>query len=185
MHQPVPRITPPGTSSHRKLEIIVACAIVGVMVTAIGLASTGSAPQLPAPGAQTLYYPDYQAGDCLYGDFPNSGNGTWPSMAWQVPCSQGHSDEVFFASATYWPAAATFPGAQAVEDQGQAECESQFTKYVGVVAENSVYSWTFVEPYVASDWQAGDRELACIAYKWMPGRPDGVPMTSSIRGSRQ
>jgi hypothetical protein len=187
MHQarPVPMITRPGTSSHSKRAIMVACAIVVLIVVVVGLANTGSAPQLPAPGAQQLYYSDYQTGDCLYGSYPNRGGGTWPSMAWQVPCGQSHSDEVFFASLTYWPAGAAYPGTQAVQDQGYAACESQFTRYVGVYPVDSVYNWTYVAPYPASDWQAGDRELACIAYKWMPGHSNGVPMKGSIRGSAQ
>lgn len=165
--------------------IIAVSAIVVVLVMAVGLGSNLTSTQAPANGAQALSYSAYQTGDCLYGSYPNSGGGTWPTMAWQVPCSQSHSDEVFFASDSYWPANATYPGTQAVLNQGSAACASQFTRYVGVLPANSVYNWTYIAPYPASDWQAGDRELACIAYKWMPGHPNGVPMTGSIRGTAQ
>jgi hypothetical protein len=188
MHQArlVPTITPPATSSHQKRAAIIASLVALLVVVVIGMAATAnSGPQAPAPGAQVLYYTDYQTGDCLYGNLPNTGGGTWPSMTWQVPCSQSHSDEVFFASSSYWPADAAYPGTQAVQDQGHAECEGQFTKYVGVLPADSVYNWTFIAPYPASDWQAGDRELVCAAYEWMPGHSNGVPMTTSIKGSGQ
>jgi len=169
------------TPGSQKWVAVVACAIVALIVLVVGLASTDSGPQLP-PGAQTLYYADYQAGACLRGDLPNTSAAAWPDPVLQVPCTYPHTDEVFYANASFWPVSASYPGAEVITADSAQQCDTQFLQYVGVPPEESIYNYVDFAPD-AQTWQGGDRELACVAYAVTDAQPNGAVLWTSIKGS--
>lgn len=182
--QPVPGH---GMTRRQKTTAVVACAIVVGLVLVIGLAGTPNGTPKPTSGGVDLLLDDYQAGDCLYGPSSIDSGGEWPYLAWQVPCGQQHTYEVFYVNEAYWSQDEAFPGTPAVEKQGQAECESQFQAYIGGPQTASAYVFTYVAPLGSDQWNYGQwdysRSLDCIAYLPTAGNPNGGMVTGSIKGS--
>lgn len=193
---------PQGAASPYRARVIAwaLCAAVPSAVLVAGLVYTGTsssssylAPKSLPADARPLYLASYQPGDCLIGKSVNLGDlenltlGPWPDPAWQVPCSQPHDAEVYYANNRFWPAAAPYPGNAYTEfgtsdggDSGLQECITQFTAYVGLSSMDSDFSYSSLAPDT-QQWQAGDRELACVAY---PTYSDTTSMPDrSIRGS--
>lgn len=103
-----------------------------------------------------------RAGDCLQGsgqtleDF-SQGNGPFTG----IPCTQLHTAEVFFAG-NAWPRSRTYPGDQAVYDDGHARCVKAFRAYDGIDSSASAFEVVFSTPD-SSTWPDGDRRLVCFA----------------------
>jgi len=91
-------------------------------------------------------------------------------------CSKQHDAEL--VSNVTLPAG-PYPGDRRVEDQARAQCDIEFSKYVGNTVERSELQssyWYPDEDY----WSSGDRLVVCAAYG-----PDDEPLTGSIKGSKR
>ncbi len=91
-------------------------------------------------------------------------------------CSKQHDAEL--VSNVTLPAG-PYPGDRRVEDQARAQCDIEFSKYVGNTVERSELTssyWYPDEDY----WSSGDRLVVCAAYG-----PDDEPLTGSIKGSKR
>ena len=124
------------------------------------MSSIPSTSSIASTGQLTIY--QLQAGDCLQGsgqavaDF-SQGNGPFTA----VPCTQRHTEEVFFAG-NAWPRSLAYPGDQAVYDDGHALCLKAFKAYDGTDSSSSAFGVVFSTPD-SSTWPGGDRRLVCFA----------------------
>ena len=124
----------------------------------------GPADDISAPGR-----------DCLQGsDLANFSQGNGPFTT--VPCTQRHTEEVFFAG-NAWPRSLAYPGDQAVYDDGYARCLTAFSAYDGTDSSSSAFGVMSSTPD-SSTWPGGDRRLVCFATML-------VSVDYSIRGSGQ
>ena len=122
--------------------------------------------------------------DCVTGT--NLGLGTdraWPYMVTPAPCTDPHLAEVFFAGNAWPQSLTTYPGDNAISDQGYARCLTAFSAYDGIDNSDSAYTIDYIAPY--DDWGSGDRWLVCLAWESTDQYPAGAPMNHTIKGSRQ
>jgi len=173
----------------------------GGIITAAILASSpsqGPAPTVPdftpspattspssyTPTVRHLTLGQLRVGDCLTGDNLelNSSN-PWPQLTDAVPCSQGHTAEVFYANNYFWAKGGSYPGDTSIKHAAAAGCNNAFQSYDGVAYSKSLYTWTDVVPD-ATTWPGGDRGLHCVAYLAIPNDPVGAVTTGSLRGTR-
>jgi hypothetical protein len=146
---------------------------------------SASASASGTPHVGDLQLAQLQVGDCLTGaDLQLNKNTPWPKLSHAVPCSQGHTAEVFVSNNSFWSKNGPYPGYDKVTQAGRAACNSAFQSYVGIPYSKSIYSWTFILP-TASSWPQGDRSLHCIAYYATTAVPSGQTMHSSIKGAAQ
>ena len=113
--------------SRRLLITVGAAAALGVVVGLIaGLGHSGSsASSIPSTDQLTIY--QLRAGDCLQGSGQTLANFNQLNGPFTVaPCTQPHTDEVFFAG-NAWPRSLAYPGDQAVYDDGLARCIMAFS----------------------------------------------------------
>jgi len=143
----------------------------------------GASPSASAtPTVGNLQLAQLQAGDCLTGANLNLNlNTPWPKLALAVPCSQGHTAEVFYASNYFWPKNGSYPGDTAIKNKATAECNSAFQSYVGIAFRQSIYTWADIVPD-ASTWPNGDRALHCVAYYPTKSQPAGATLHGSLKG---
>jgi hypothetical protein len=135
------------------------------------------------PTVGNLQLAQLQVGDCLTGANLNLNLSTpWPKLSEAVPCSQGHTAEVFYANNYYWPKIGSYPGGATIKKDATAECDSAFRSYVGIAYSQSQYTWTDIVPD-ASTWPDGDRGLHCVAYYAPTGQLAGATVTGSIKGT--
>ena len=106
----------------------------------------------------------------------------WPKLSQAVPCSQGHTAEVFYANPNFWPKNMSYPTSTTISSQANQECNTAFAAYDGIAYSKSMYTWTNVIPD-ASSWPTGDRALHCVAYYAPPNQLSGAPITGSIKGT--
>src|SRR5262249_21762388 len=97
---------------------------------------------------------------------------------------RGHTDEVFYANDTFWPASIPYPGDAAVSEQGTGWCERQLEQYVSSQPVHTKYAYTYIEPN-AQTWQDGDRAQVCVAYYPTAANPNGDVLRKSIKDSNQ
>jgi putative regulator of septum formation len=143
--------------------------------------SSPTARALPTTGELTLA--QFQVGDCLTGANLQLNKPTpWPKLSEAVPCSQGHTAEVFYASLNHWSKNTPFPGTDGIRKNATAACDGAFASYVGIAYQKSVYTWTDIVPD-ASSWPNGDRALRCVAYYSTNANPAGETLHSSIKGA--
>jgi hypothetical protein len=109
-----------------------------------------------------------EAGDCVSLDTSSV-----------VPCTSAHDAEVI-ANLTYPAAAgAPYPGVAGLNTFTDTGCAAAFETYVGIPATASRYSYIVMAP--SRDlWEAGDREVICLAGFGGEGTTAG-----SIRGAAQ
>jgi serine/threonine protein kinase len=169
---------------------LVAILVVGAVISGTSATHTTHATPAtpgsvgPVPGAMPLYLFDYQPGDCLYGNVSLDPSVPWPDPAWQVPCTQRHSFEVFYANDSFWPASEAYPGVSKLASQASAKCDAAFTAYDRASPTISIYTYTFVEPVTSDNWVSGARGLTCLAYEDVTAHPDSqVITTGSIKGA--
>jgi hypothetical protein len=144
---------------------------------------TNSASPQTTPTTGELQLAQLQVGDCLTGANLNLNlNTPWPKLALAVPCSQGHTAEVFYANTHFWPKSGSYPDDTAIKNKATAECNNAFQSYVGIAYSQSQYTWTDIVPD-ASTWPTGDRGLHCVAYYSTTTQKSGVTMTASIKGT--
>ena len=144
--------------------------------------SASPSPQA-TPTVGNLQLNQLQVGDCLTGANLNLNLATpWPKLSLAVPCSQGHTAEVFYANNYYWPKNGAYPGDAGIKSKATAACDSAFQSYVGIAYSQSQYTWTDIVPD-ASTWPGGDRGLHCVAYYAPSGHASGATLYSSIEGT--
>ena len=141
----------------------------------------------PSPRATTtvgnLQLAQLQVGDCLTGANLNLNLTTpWPKLSLAVPCSQGHTAEVFYANNYYWHKNSAYPGDATIKKDATAACDRAFQSYVGIAYSQSQYTWTDVVPDSAT-WPSGDRGLHCVAYYAPSNQPAGATVFGSIKGT--
>jgi serine/threonine protein kinase len=173
--------------SFAGMMALVAMLVVGAITS--GTSATHTTPATPGsfgpvPGATPLNLFDYQPGDCLYGNVSLDPSVPWPDPAWQVPCTQRHSFEVFYASDSFWAATEAYPGESKLDTQASAKCDAAFTAYDHASPAISIYTYTYIEPVTSDNWASGARGLTCLAYEEVTAHPDSqVITTGSIKGA--
>jgi serine/threonine protein kinase len=148
-------------------------------------AQTHSASASPSgtPRTGNLQLAQFQVGDCLTGaNLQLNKNTPWPKLSQAVPCSEGHTAEVFYANNAFWAKSGPYPGDSGIKATATAECNKAFQSYVGIAYSKSVYTWTDVVPD-ANTWPGGDRALHCVAYYATNAQPAGEIMHASIKGT--
>jgi serine/threonine protein kinase len=144
---------------------------------------THSASPQSTPTVGNLQVSQLQVGDCLTGaNLQLNTNAPWPKLSLAVPCNQAHTAEVFYANNNYWAKNASFPGANAIQQEATTACNSAFQSYVGIPFPNSIYSWVDIVPG-QSNWPDGDRGLHCVAYYKTAAQPAGVTLHASLKGA--
>jgi len=197
----------PGRQRKRPRWLVPAGAAAAIVVIVVALvlalspgsdktAASGQSPSAtpsrthsasPSPRATTtvgnLQLTQLQVGDCLTGANLNLNLTTpWPKLSLAVPCSQGHTAEVFYANNYYWPKNSAYPGGVTIKKDATAACDSAFQSYVGIAYSQSQYTWTDIVPDSAT-WPSGDRGLHCVAYYAPSSKPSGATVFGSIKGT--
>jgi hypothetical protein len=95
----------------------------------------------------------------------------------QTDCALPHYYEV---TGTVSYPGDTFPGDQALQNQGNAACEVAFEAYVGIDYEDSIYQGYWFIPSQATWELLGDRRIVCLV-----GDIDGNLLSASPRGSQR
>jgi Protein kinase domain/Septum formation len=135
----------------------------------------------PTTGNLTLA--QLRVGDCLTGtNLDLNLNTPWPKLSRAVPCSQGHTAEVFLANSSFFPKGGSYPGDATIKKDATAGCNSAFQSYVGIAYQKSQYTWTDIVPD-ASTWPGGDRALHCVVYYATSSQPAGVTLHGSLKGA--
>jgi len=168
-----------GSGSHKT-----ATAGQGASPTRSRTHGASPSPQ-PTPTVGNLSLNQLQVGDCLTGANLNLNLATpWPKLSRAVPCSQGHTAEVFYANNYYWPKNGAYPSDATIRKDATAACDSAFQSYVGIAYSQSQYTWTDIVPD-ASTWPLpiGDRGLHCVAYYATSAQRAGLILHSSIKGT--
>jgi hypothetical protein len=145
--------------------------------------ATASPTAAPVRTTGELTLAQFQVGDCLTGANLQLNKPTpWPKLSQAVPCTEGHTAEVFYANVNHWSKNTPFPGTDGIRKNATAACDSAFASYVGIAYSKSVYTWTDIVPD-ASSWPGGDRALRCVAYYSTNANPAGETLHSSIKGA--
>jgi putative regulator of septum formation len=77
-----------------------------------------------------------------------------------VDCAEPHDNEVF---ANVDLTGGDYPGQEQVENRATQICYDNFSDYVGIAYEQSIYDIGWLFP-TAETWAVGDREVICFAY---------------------
>lgn len=77
-----------------------------------------------------------------------------------VPCSEPHTDEIFFS---FDITEETFPGADEVVRLADEGCLAEFEGFVGMAYADSVLDYWAMYPTDGS-WKSGDREVLCMVW---------------------
>ena len=91
-----------------------------------------------------------------------------------VDCDEPHDNEVI---ANQDLTGDTYPGVEQVDNRASEICYDNFSEYVGISYEESIYDIGWLNPTVES-WAVGDREIICFAYN-----VDFSKITGSINGA--
>lgn len=167
MNQRMTRITA-GASLAAAVFGLAGCSMLpGGTTTAGPTSGSGSSQGSPAstqqPGSTESVF-DVHEGDCL--SIPETSDGMVSDVT-TVPCSAAHEYEVF---AEITVTGTTFPGEQALENQGDTECGAKFTSWV---ADSNEFGYTFLPPSQES-WEGNnDRIILCVAQPTAGGQTSG------------
>jgi hypothetical protein len=77
-----------------------------------------------------------------------------------VDCNTPHDNEVF---ANQDLTGSEYPGREQVQNRADAICLENFSSYVGIAYEDSIYDIGSLYPS-EDTWNVGDREVICFAY---------------------
>jgi hypothetical protein len=192
----------PSPGNSRRWALIVAgvggallLALIAVIVVRVASDTPASTPAASTSAPAQLSLDELAPGDCLAGSNMSldSTSTPWPDSVTQVPCTQRHEAEVFYAG-DLWPQSAGYPGKSAIDDKAWSRCNTTFTAYDGVNPlvdgnEPPTSAFTFIDiaDDNSDDWASGARRLVCVAYK-----PDFTNVTSgaapvdySIKGTKK
>ena len=174
--------------------------LVLIVVFAVRGAGNPPAPSTSTPPASTqaptvLSFDELAPGDCLAGSNMSLGNTStpWPDYVTQVPCTQRHEAEVFFAG-DLWPQSAAYPGKSAIDNETWTRCNTTFTKYDGLNPSfegndppSSAFTFTDIAGDGSADWADGQRHLVCVAYKpdFNNATSGATPVNYSIKGTKK
>ncbi|WP_199424468.1 septum formation family protein [Actinotalea solisilvae] len=143
----------------------VALALGGCSVIGDALAGDAAQPVRDASGVITeegdVDAMALRIGDCLTLDWEDPDAET--VEVWTVhvtPCKAAHESEAYAATSV---AGDSYPGEDAVLDQSEDFCMSEFASFVGMEWESSELDFTYLYPTVESWKQLDDREILCIA----------------------
>ena len=153
---------------------------VGLLATAVaGMLLLGGSEQ---PEVESVAMSTVTTGDCLitpeshranpvtfWRDFP------WPAMIEVIGCEHPHAAEAYYVG-DGWPVDGPYPGDDAIVDHWIDVCEQEFLAYTGAPLYPSEFDVTGWFPFDA-EWNQGDRQLSCIAY-----RLDGGDLEGSLSG---
>jgi hypothetical protein len=110
-------------------------------------------------------------GDCLNDASVNGEVSTVPI----VDCSTPHDSEAYFSDSL---AEGDFPGDDAVKQGAETICGPAFADFVGApYQQDAGYDYSYYTPTLDS-WNAGDREVMCVAFD-----PTGAQVTGTLKGS--
>jgi hypothetical protein len=112
---------------------------------------------------------DLQVGDCF--DVPMGDHDV--SDVQHHPCSEPHTGEVVFVGTHPAPKGTAFTEMLLVEFAGSS-CVPAFDAYIGTTGSEDLDIGAFYP--LSKDWDDGDREITCYAY-----RLDGAPMSGSLK----
>jgi len=110
-----------------------------------------------------------EVGDCLNDADVSEEVSTVPI----VDCAEAHDSEAYYAEDL---TDSDFPGQDSIVSSAEGICEPQFTSFVGLADADSAYTYSYYYP-TESSWEAGDREILCVAYS-----DDLSQITGSIKG---
>ena len=151
---------------------LLAAAVVGTILLG------GSDP----PDVDPVAISDVTTGDCLLTPEAHRSNpvafwrdSPWPDRLEVVNCEHPHTAEIFHVG-DGWPADDPYPGDDPIIDQWLTRCEQEFLVYTGASLWASEFDFTGWFPWGAQTWDAGDRQLACVAF-----RLDGGELEGSLR----
>ncbi len=75
-----------------------------------------------------------------------------------IDCAEEHDSEAY---ASIIMDDGDFPGDTAVDDQAVSGCKAEFSTFVGIDYDSSVYDFSYYYPTEES-WGQGDREILCL-----------------------
>ncbi|MEH6781943.1 MAG: septum formation family protein [Rhodoglobus sp.] len=109
-------------------------------------------------------------GDCEVGNQ----DGGEVSSTKTVDCAEPHDAEVYAAS---YLAEGDFPGDAVIQEQATNDCYAEYSTFMGVEYDDSVYDFSWYYPTEGS-WAEGDREILCLVYD-----PSGDQISGSLANS--
>lgn len=134
----------------RLLATLVALALLGAGCTTAG--PRNSAGQVTRSAAADAFA--VRVGDCTG---PLS-NGSVETLS-LVPCDQAHAWEAYARTEL---TGSEYPGAGAIQDQGDEFCSAEFRRFVGVPSNRSTYRTMYLQPTRQTWEKAVDREIVCL-----------------------
>ncbi|KDA06216.1 hypothetical protein DC31_10065 [Microbacterium sp. CH12i] len=118
-----------------------------------------------------------KVGDCM----PASDTSGEITDADVVPCSEPHTDEVFF---DFELAEGDLPSDEEIQAEVEAQCVPAFTEFVGVDYYDSTLDFWWLTPTEATWTQADDRLVQCVIYEPDPADPSAsLDVTGSLAGA--
>lgn len=164
----------PGTQPVKSVLAILTLAAAGVALAGCSLLGGGGGSSSATPSADATTGDDVfsiKVGDCL-NDADASGEVSTVPI---VDCSQPHDSEAYFSGNL---PDGNFPGDSAVTQGAEGICGPAFTDFVGApYKQGAGYDYTYYTP-TESSWNAGDREVMCVAFD-----PSGAKVTGTLKGS--
>ncbi len=112
-----------------------------------------------------------QVGDCLQ----DPGDGLIESVA-AVPCGEPHWSEAYHSFEVGF---ADWPGGEAISEEAGQGCYGQFSAFVGMSYEQSIYEFTWLEPTQDSFEQVDDKEVVCLISLYEGGTKTGTARNAS------
>lgn len=100
-----------------------------------------------------------------------------------VPCSEPHTDEVFFE---FELAEGDLPSDDEIQAEVEAQCVPAFTEFVGIDYYESVLNFWWMTPTEDTWTQADDRLVQCIIIEPDPADTTGetqLEVTGSLKGA--
>ena len=178
---PPPEAEPPRsphvTARSRRTWWVAGVTATGLLAAAVvgTILLDGSHP----PEVDTVALSEVTTGDCLvtpeshradpaafWRDFP------WPATLDVVGCEHPHTAEAYHVE-DGWPADDLYPGDDAIIDEWLARCEQEFSVSTGMPPYTSEFDFTGWFPLDEREWDAGDRQLGCIAFRLDGGELEG------------
>ena len=132
-------------------------------------------PELPANvDGELISVRAIQRGDCIY----DLSRGEVISQVWRVPCTDEHRFEVYAS----FNLDVEYPGDELLYEFAGERCLDAFEGYVGMPfdADPELYSTHFV-PTEEGWFDAGDRRVTCLVYRWPDDASEPVFGTESLR----
>ncbi|MEB4616181.1 septum formation family protein, partial [Leucobacter sp. M11] len=126
------------------------------------------AGEVLAEGTESAF--DLKVGDCV----SEGTDATVVSSLTVLPCSEEHSDEVFFA---FDLEEGDYPGEAAVEAIADERCVAEFPGYVGIDYTESALTYWPMTPTEAGWSAVQDREILCMVYD------EAGTLSESVKGT--